>query len=176
MVSLRRHEDQETRLGVYMARVKWLIVLFCLSVGACAPRAVPGTIPTAFPSVALPVATPVATTTSSQAAQNGAMPTDPSQIKSQLESAVNRYLAAMSSQDDQPLAKVIDVERLSFKRGQNDLLLQPLANRWIGRNATGTVTKVQIAKEPYLMTWATDNSGRNYIWTFNWTGQGWIMS
>ena len=165
-----------------MARVKWLIVLLCLSVSACQPGAATvsptaqGTVPAVLPTAVVPDATSGATTPSGPATQNGIMPTDPNQIKAQVETIVNQYLAAMSHQDAQALAKVIDLERLSFKRGQNDLLQQPLANRWIGKNATGTVTTVQIAKEPYVKAWVTDNSGRNFIWTFKWTGQGWILS
>ena len=124
MVSLSGDEDQETRLGVYMARVKWLIVLLCLSVSACEPGAATvsptaqGTVPAVLPTAVVPDATSGAPTPSGPATQNGIMPTDPNQIKARVETIVNQYLAAMSHQDAQALAKVIDLERLSFKRGR----------------------------------------------------------
>ncbi|MBI1802475.1 MAG: hypothetical protein HY259_10890 [Chloroflexi bacterium] len=103
------------------------------------------------------------------------MPTELSKIRTQIQAALDRYMDAMNRGDETALANIVDQDNLTFKRVQNDFLKSP-AYSWKGRNPRGTVTQVQVVREPYVKVWLTETVRGNHIWIFKWSDRGWLVS
>ncbi len=161
-----------------MSRLYWFAVVLLLSLTACAltesPTTPPttNTVPASAPttSVAPPTAAPT-----TEPAQSGAMPTDSAKIQAGVKPALDKFLDALNKVDDNQLAAVADQTNLSFKRAMNDFMHSPVYG-WKGRSPRGTISKVQVAKEPYVKVWLNETIRGDHVWVFKWTGSGWILS